>query len=80
MCRYSGTSRGTTDEITSASMSAKLDPAQAEQAADVDRQLVARRLAVGREAPVLDQLGAVEGADVSLGVADVDREQHRGRL
>ena len=34
--------------------------------------------AVGREAPVLDQLGAVEGADVGLRVADVDREQHGG--
>ena len=53
------------------------DPAQAEQVVDRRRELVTGRLAVGREPPVLDELGAVEGADVGLGVADVDREQHR---
>jgi hypothetical protein len=43
---------------------------------DHDRELVAGRLAIGREAPVLDELLPVEGADVRLGIADVDREEH----
>ena len=41
-----------------------------------DRKLVTGRLAVGREAPVLDELAAVERAEVRLSVADVDREKH----
>ena len=41
-------------------------------------QLVAGRPRPGLEAPVLDQALAVEGAEVGLGVADVDREQHGG--
>ena len=39
-------------------------------------QLVAGRPGAGLEAPVLDQALAVEGAEVGLGVADVDREEH----
>ena len=34
-------------------------------------------LGLGGEAPVRGELRAVEGADVGLGVADVDREKHR---
>ena len=59
-------------------MSSKLDPAEREQAADPLGQLVAGRAGAGLEAPVLDQALAVEGAEVGLGVADVDREQHAG--
>ena len=53
------------------------DPAEREQAGDPLGQLVAGRPGAGLEAPVLDQALAVEGAEVGLGVADVDREQHR---
>ena len=41
------------------------------------RQLVPGRSRAGLEAPVLDQVLALEGAEVGLRVADVDGEQHR---
>ena len=72
MWRYSETSRGTTDETASPSIWSKPMPRSAEQVVHHHRQLVPGRLAIRGEAPVLDQLGAVEGADVGLGVADVD--------
>ena len=53
------------------------DPAEREQAADPLGQLVTGRPGAGLKAPVLDQALAVEGAEVGLGVADVDCEQHR---
>ena len=44
-------------------------------------ELVGGGLAHGGEAPVLDELAVAEGAEVGLGVADVDDEEHgRGRL
>ena len=46
-----------------------------EQAGDQNAELVAGPLAVGRQAPVLAQLGAVEQTQEGLRVADVDREQ-----
>ena len=52
-------------------------PLSAKQAGDPLGQLVAGRPGAGLEAPVLDQALAVEGAEVGLGVADVDREEHR---
>ena len=52
-------------------------PAEREEAGDPLGQLVAGRARAGLEAPVLDQALALEGAEVGLGVADVDREQHR---
>ena len=48
-----------------------------EEAADPLPQLVAGHPRAGLHPPVLDQLLAGEGTEVSLGVADVDREQHR---
>ena len=50
--------------------------AQLEQVAQRGAELVGGRLAHGGKAPVLEQLLAVEGPEVGLGVADVDREQH----
>ena len=52
--------------------------AEAEHAADPLGELVAGRSGAGLEAPVLGESVAVEGAEVGLGVADVDREQHGG--
>ena len=49
-----------------------------EQPRDQDAELVAGALAVGREPPVLAQLGALEEPEDRLRVADVDREQHAG--
>ena len=43
-------------------------------------ELVGGRLAHGREAPVVDQLIAAEDAEVGLGVADVDDEEHGAGL
>ena len=50
-------------------------PAEREEAGDPLGELVAGRAGAGLEAPVLDQLLAFEGAEVGLGVADVDGEQ-----
>ena len=56
---------------------AEADPAEGEQAGDPLGELVAGRPGAGLEAPVLDEALALEGAEMGLGVADVDREQHR---
>ena len=56
--------------------SPKRDAAELEQAAQRRAELVGGRLADRREAPVLDELVAAVGAEVRLGVADVDDEQH----
>jgi hypothetical protein len=48
-------------------------PRKREEAGDPLRQLVAGRPRAGLEAPVLGQLLAREGAEMGLGVADVDR-------
>ena len=64
--------RGDRDRVDPAA----LDPAQGEQAGDALGDLIAGRAGDGSKAPVLDQLGAVEGAEVRLGVADVDSEKH----
>ena len=55
---------------------AEAEAAQREQVGVGRRQLVGGRVAVGGEPPVLEQLSVLEGAEVRLGVADVDREQH----
>jgi hypothetical protein len=52
------------------------EAAQREQAAQGGRQLVAGRVAHGREAPVLHELLAAERAHVGLRVAGVDDEEH----
>ena len=59
-------------------MSPRVIAAEGEHAGDPLGQLVAGRPGAGLEAPVLDQALAVEGAEVGLGVADVDREEHGG--
>src|SRR4051812_8644295 len=50
--------------------------AQLEQRGEPRAELVGRRLADRGEAPVLEQLGPLEGPEVGLGVADVDDEEH----
>ena len=50
--------------------------AEREEPVDALGQLIAGGTRAGLEAPVLDQLLAGEGAEMGLGVADVDREQH----
>ena len=57
---------------------AEAHPAEREEAGDPLGQLVAGRPRAGLEAPVLGEALAVEGAEVGLGVADVDREEHEG--
>ena len=71
-------SGGTTEETHERVDIAGLDPTQREQARDPLGDLVAGRARDGAKAPVLGQLGAAEGAEVGLRVADVDREEHRG--
>ena len=48
-----------------------------DQPAQQEPQLVAGPLRLGRHAPVLAQLAAVEEPDDGLRVPDVDREQHQ---
>ena len=48
-----------------------------EELVEHERELVGRALGRGRDAPVVDELAVVEQADDGLGVATVDREQHR---
>ena len=57
-------------------------PPQAEQVGQDGAQLVAGRLAHGGKAPVLgdDVLAVAVDAEVRLGVADVDDEEHGGQL
>ena len=55
-------------------------PAEGQEPGDPLGQLVAGRPRTGLEAPVLGQPIVVEGAEVGLGVADVDREKHGRRL
>src|SRR3954471_3765834 len=57
---------------------AHVHAAQIEQRAQRRPELVGRRLADGREAPVLQQIGPVEGPEVRLRVADVDDEEQGG--
>jgi len=54
--------------------------AQPQQVAQGGPELVGGGLANGRETPVLEQLLLAERAEVGLGVADVDDEQHRWAL
>ena len=56
------------------------DAAEREHAGDPLGQLVAGRSGAGLKAPVLDQALAIEGAEVGLGIANVDREQHGASL
>ena len=60
-------------------MSDNAQPAQRQQVRERRTKLILRRLAHGREAPVLGQLRAVVGehAEMRLGVPDVDDKQHR---
>ena len=51
-------------------------PAQAQQRGDADRQLVGGGRSRRREAEVLHELLAAEHAEVGLGVADVDCQEH----
>ena len=55
---------------------AEREVAQLQQAAQPRAELVGGRLAHGREAPVVHELVAAEGAEVGLRVADVDDEEH----
>ena len=64
-------------EMIEAARSSNVDPAQLEQVAQRGAELVGGRVAHGREAPVLDELVAAVGAEVRLGVADVDDQQHQ---
>ena len=59
---------------------AERHPTEGEEAGDSLGQLVAGRPRPGLEAPVLGELLALEGAEMGLGVADVDREKHGSRL
>ena len=52
------------------------DAAQLEQVAQRRAELVGGGLAHRGEAPVLDELAVAVGAEVGLGVADVDDEEH----
>src|SRR6185437_9337188 len=52
------------------------DAAQLQEVAERGPKLVGGGLAHGGKAPVLDQVIAAEGAEVGLGVADVDDEEH----
>ena len=61
-------------------MSSKERPRSASSVAQRGAELVGGRLAHGGEAPVLDQLLAREGAEVGLGVADVDDQEHGARI
>ena len=54
-----------------------VEAAELQRPGEGERQLVGGGVAAGGQAPVADQLGAVEGTDVGLGVADVDGEKHR---
>ena len=54
--------------------------AQLEQVRERGPELVGGRRGHGGKAPVLDEGLAAEGAEVRLGVADVDDEEHRGRF
>jgi hypothetical protein len=56
---------------------APLELAELQRPGERQCQLVGGRVAAGGEPPITDQLGAREGADVGLGVADIDREQLR---
>ena len=52
---------------------------ETEELLDHQRELVGGAVRVGRDAPVVREVGAVEETDHRLGVADVDREKHRPR-
>jgi len=51
--------------------------AQVEQVREGGPELVRGRRAHGGKAPVLDEVLAAEGAEMRLGIADVDDEEHR---
>ena len=55
---------------------AERHPTEGEKPGDALGQLVSRRPRASLKAPVLDQALAIEGTEVSLGVADVDRKEH----
>src|SRR5262249_51211678 len=55
----------------------EVETAQGEQVAQGSAELVGRGLAHRGKAPVLVQRLVLEGAEMSLGVADVDRKEHR---
>ncbi len=79
-CSYWLPSGGTTEETQTASTSLERHAAEREETGDALRQLVARRPRAGLKAPVLDEALALEGAEMSLGVADVDREEHEAAI
>ena len=56
------------------------ETAQLEQVAQRGAELVGGGLADGGKAPVLQQLGVTEGAEVGLGVADIDDQEHEERI
>ena len=72
---YSGPSCGTTVETIAPSRLSKESP-PARAALRRGSRSGPMGVAVGRQPPVVGQLVAVEGAEVSLGVADIHREQH----
>ena len=74
--RTPGPSWGTTVETIAPSSEPKLEPVQREQVGDRRGELVGGGAGNGAQAPVAPELLAVEGTEVGLGVADVDREQH----
>ena len=74
---YSGPSWGTTVETIAPSREPEAQALEREQVGDRRRQLVRGRAGDRGQPPVAGELLALEGAEVGLGVADVDREQHR---
>jgi hypothetical protein len=56
-----------------------LDPRQVEEVAVERAQLVAAAVALGRHAPVLAQLLALEEPEDRLRVPDVDRQERHAR-
>ena len=73
---YSEPSGGTTEETTRASIVGHLDRTQRQQARDPLGDLIPGRPRNRAKAPMLCQLLAAKGAEMSLGVADVDSEEH----
>ncbi len=75
-CSYSWASEGTTDETMACVHLTQPHPAQAQHPVDHGGQLVRRGEPHGGEAPVAHQLVLAIEAEVGLGVAYVDGEQH----
>jgi hypothetical protein len=54
----------------------ELEPAEGEEAGDPLGELVAGRPGTGLKSPMLGERAVLERAEMRLGVADIDREQH----